>query len=138
MRPAFGAPEAKNFVPLFRNTADKVSIVHSETLVQTSTVQIVTKMSEIIANDITGQSVTIDVLYWLTRATLDGLVCIDSCTFNHDRLMFQVICRIGAGISIPPFAINFLTGYLSAAFDYNFGAVDELDNELAKSYTDLL
>jgi hypothetical protein len=32
------------------------------------------KMSETIANGASGKSAMIDVYYWLTRATLDGLV----------------------------------------------------------------
>ena len=79
------------------------------------------KWSSIIENDKSGDSAIIDVSMWMGKATLDacilGLVwmCMD-----RRLIMDRSLERIGAG-----------------AFEYDFGALDDADNPLTKSYLGL-
>jgi len=82
--PAFGPNESKALMPRFLSVANKLA----------------DKWKDIVANEASGGSHTLDIPTWMSKATLDA---------------------IGTG-----------------AFDYEFGALDNHDNPLAKSYTGLL
>ena len=77
------------------------------------------KWSNIIANDKSGNSATVDVSAWLGRATLDAYVRVS--VLGMGQTANSPLERIGAG-----------------AFEYDFGALDETDNPFTKSYTNLL
>lgn len=77
------------------------------------------KWHEAISNDGSGQTATIDVHSWLNKATLDAYVQVSSAVFMCCTHWLKT--SIGAG-----------------AFDYDFGAVENTNNKLTKSYTDLM
>lgn len=83
MLPGFGAPEAKSYVPIFRQVADQLCVKWEDLLAAAP-----------------DQTSVVDVPHWLTRATLD---------------------TIG-----------------QAAFDYNFNALENSENEFAESYFGLM
>jgi len=65
MLPAFGMPQAKEFLPMFQKTIENV----------------VTKWKDIISTGHSGKSTVIDVNGWLARATLDA---IGEAAFDYD------------------------------------------------------
>jgi len=80
------------------------------------------KWNEIIENSESGNSVVIDVNAWLGKATLDA--CVSPSPLGWHGLWADrkpITQRVGAG-----------------AFEYDFGALDETDNPLTKSYTNLM
>ena len=80
------------------------------------------KWDEIIESSKSGNSVTLDVNAWLGKATLDA--CVLYSPFGWHELWTNrkfISKRIGAG-----------------AFDYDFGALDDTDNPLTKSYLNLM
>ena len=80
------------------------------------------KWSNLIANDKSGNSTTIDASAWLGRATLDAYVqALVSRVRERGLIVNSPLERIGAG-----------------AFEYDFGALDETDNPFTKSYQNLL
>ncbi|KAI3602655.1 dna-(apurinic or apyrimidinic site) lyase 2 [Moniliophthora roreri] len=81
MLPGFGTPEAKSYLPLFLSCASSVT----------------TRWRDMLS---TESSATVDVPFWISRATLDAI-----------------------GL---------------AAFDYQFGAMNNDDNELSKAYQQLV
>jgi len=81
------------------------------------------KWNGIIEDSKTGDSAVIDVNVWLVKATLDACVSAlvsDVCAV-HRLTMNSSLKRIGVG-----------------AFGYDFGALDDMDNPLTKSYMDLM
>jgi len=125
MAPAFGLGEAKGLLPYFMDTVNKVHKLHLQLVSnadQGPRYQMADKWNGIIENNESGNSVTIDVNAWLGRATLDA--CVLLSPLDRHRLWTNrkpASQRIGAG-----------------AFDYDFGALDETDNPLTKSYTNLM
>ena len=79
------------------------------------------KWSSIVAKDKSGHSATIDVSAWLGKATLDAYV---------QALVIGVCQGLIAGP--PPNRIG------AAAFEYDFGALDDTGDPFTKSYTNLL
>ena len=77
MAPAFGLVEAKGLLPHFVDAVTKVH-EHRLYLIMRADLdprrQMADKWSNIIANDKSGQSATIDVSAWLGKATLDACV----------------------------------------------------------------
>ena len=80
------------------------------------------KWGSIIENGKSGHSAVIDVNEWLGKATLDACVLVKVLVYARYRLtVSSYFNRIGAG-----------------GFDYDFGALDDADNPLTKSYTNLM
>ena len=82
----------------------------------------VDKWNGIIENGKSGNSATIDVNTWLGKATLDACVSLSPLGWHglwaNRKLIYG---RIGAG-----------------AFEYDFGALDDTDNPLTRSYLNLM
>jgi len=77
MAPAFGLVEVKSLLPHFMNVATKVRELRLNSILrvdQGPRCQMADKWSNIIANDKSGRSATIDVCVWLGKATLDACV----------------------------------------------------------------
>jgi len=85
--------------------------------------QLADKWSGITENSGSGYSAVIDVTMWLGKATLDAYVPVLEFGLRGLRTTHELISpkRIGAG-----------------AFDYDFGALDGIDNPFTKSYTNLV
>jgi len=82
----------------------------------------VDKWSDIIENGKSGMSAIIDVNMWLEKATLDACVLPSLLGWHGLWTNRKLISgRIGAG-----------------AFEYDFGALDDTDNPLTKSYLNLM
>ena len=78
------------------------------------------KWGDIIAHGESGYSAVIDVNMWFGKATLDVYV-LASAPVGDGLTVNLSPKRIGAG-----------------AFDYDFGALDDADNPLTKSYTNVM
>jgi len=77
MAPAFGLVEAKGLFPHFMNAVTKVRGLRLYSILgvdQDPRCQMTDKWNNIIANDKSGRSATIDVSAWLGKATLDACV----------------------------------------------------------------
>ena len=86
-------------------------------MVDKSPLQLVDKWHEVIEGSASGGSSVIDIPSWLSKATLDAYVAAP----RHPYPTYELVSRIGMG-----------------AFEYEFGALDGLDNPLAKTYSNLL
>ena len=84
--------------------------------------QMADKWSSIIENGKPGYSAIIDVNVWFGKATLDAYVLV----------LALVWVSYGLTANLPPERIG------AGAFEYDFGALDDADNPLAKSYTDIM
>ena len=123
MIPAFGLVEAKGLLPCFMdavNKARKLCLRPSLKADSGPFHQMTDKWGDIIENGKSGDSAIIDVNMWMGWATLDACVLASAC-MAHGLTVNLSLERIGAG-----------------AFDYDFGALDDVDNPLTKSYMDLV
>ena len=84
--------------------------------------QMADKWNDIIENSKSGDSALIDVNMWLGKATLDAYGVASALS----------MCRLQANRGF--ISQRFGTG----AFDYDFGALDEKDNQLTKSYMNVM
>jgi len=85
--------------------------------------QMADKWNSIVENSESRDSAIIDVNAWMGKATLDACVLalvLGVCT-GHGLTMNSSLKRIGVG-----------------AFGYDFGALDDANNPLTKSYMDLM
>jgi len=127
INPAFGLLEAKGFVPHATEAATKARELRLYSLLSlnsdtSSFYQMVNKWNDVIENSKSGSSALIDVNMWLGKATLDAYV--PASAFGMCKLeltMTSLFKRFGTG-----------------AFDYDFGALDEKDNQLTKSYMNVM
>ena len=121
MSPAFGLVEAKGLLPYFMESVTKARELplHSISKTNSGPHQMADKWNSILGNSKSGDSAIIDVNMWLGQAALDAYVPVPAPGACRPQTNF--IPRIGAG-----------------AFDYDFGALDETDNPLTKSYTDIM
>jgi len=77
MAPAFGQVEVKGLLPYFADTATKACELRLYLILSADSgfpYQTADKWSNIIANDKSGHSATIDVSMWFGKATLDACV----------------------------------------------------------------
>lgn len=75
MLPAFGTPETRAFVPLFRKAIGKVCLDGKlSNPVTLKSCQVVTKWTDFILADESGKSKVLDIPFWLSKATLDAYV----------------------------------------------------------------
>ena len=125
MAPAFGFVEAKGLLPYFMDSVTKVRELCSYSIMKANSSprrQMTDKWSGIIENGKPGHSAVIDVNMWFGKATLDAYVSIAVLCVRKPRTNGELTSqRIGAG-----------------AFEYDFGALDDTDNPLTKSYQNLM
>jgi len=125
MAPAFGLVEAKGLLPYFMDTVNKAYELRLHLVSnadQGSRCQMVDKWNGLIENGKSGNSAIIGVNTWLGKATLDACALTLRLRWHGlwtNRKLFYG--RIGAG-----------------AFEYDFGALDDTDNPLTKSYSNLM
>lgn len=73
MLPAFGTPQARALVPLFRNAIEKVvSVISAYFCKLSDSRKVIHKWKDAIAEDASGKSMIIDIPFWLSKATLDA------------------------------------------------------------------
>ena len=124
---AFGPNEAKRFVPHATDAATKAREFRwysflSSKADTSSCCQMVDKWNDIIGNSESGSSIVIDASGWLGKATLDA--CVLASALGVRRLRTDLISH--------------LTSFGVGAFGYDFGALDEKDNQLTKSYMNVM
>ena len=122
MAPAFGLAEVKGLLPYFMDSTTKACELCFHLILKPNSSlchQMADKWNDIIENSESGYSAVVDANMWLGKAALDTYVPVS--TLSLCGLQINFILRIGAG-----------------AFDYDFGALDEADNPLTKSYTDIM
>ena len=122
MSPAFGLAEVKGLLPYFMDSITKACELCFDMILKANSSlchQMADRWNDIIENSESGYSAVVDVNMWLGKAALDTYVPVS--TLGLCGLQTNFISRIGAG-----------------AFDYDFGALDETDNPLTKSYTDIM
>ena len=122
MAPAFGLAEVKSLLPYFMDSTTKACELCFHLILKPNSSlchQMADKWNDIIENSESGYSAVVDANMWLGKAALDTYVLVS--TLSLCGLQINFILRIGAG-----------------AFDYDFGALDEADNPLTKSYTDIM
>lgn len=83
----------------------------------------VEKWNNIIDNSQSGKSAVIDVNMWFGKATIDAYV---------SALLLGG--SVGSGLTVNPY----LNRVGAGAFEYDFGALDDADNPLTKSYMNLM
>ncbi|PPQ93679.1 LOW QUALITY PROTEIN: hypothetical protein CVT25_012738 [Psilocybe cyanescens] len=111
------APECKAFVPIFRRVGSEspaLLSLPSSNLMQPLTAQ----WSDILASS-SDQCAVFNVASWLSRATMDSI------GEGDDVLLCYYFAR-------------YLTFCLIAAFDYQFGALQNADDEFMKAYFGLM
>ena len=84
MAPAFGLSESKALIPRFLSVANKVrrghrcpltllrQVVNYITTILPSHVQLVDKWKDVVVNEASGGSHTLDMWAWMDKATLDA------------------------------------------------------------------
>ena len=125
MAPAFGLVEAKALLPYFKDAVTKARELCLHPILEANVGprhQMADKWSAIIENGKSGHSATIDVNLWLGKATLDAYVLALVLGVRGLRINREsVLGRVGA-----------------AAFEYDFGALDDTDNPFTRSYENLM
>ena len=124
MAPAFGVVEAKGLLPYFMDSVTKARELCSYLFTRVCSGprrQMADKWSNIIENSKLGYSAVIDVNMWFGKATLDAYGSVATLYVRRPQTNGDLLKRIGAG-----------------AFGYDFGALDDTDNPLTKSYQNLV
>lgn len=85
--------------------------------------QMVEKWNNIIDNSQSGKSAIIDVNMWFGKATIDACV--------STLLLYG---SVGCGLTVN----SYFNRVGAGAFEYDFGALDDADNALTKSYMNLM
>ena len=125
MAPAFGLVEAKGLLPYFMDSTTRAREIRPYPIPRANLrprCQMADKWNSIIENSKSGHSTVIDVNMWFGKATLDAYVSAAVLSVHKLRTNGELTSqRIGAG-----------------AFEYDFGALDDADNPLTKSYRNLM